>query len=186
MSTLLPAFERYPEEGRILGELVVGYGELELSFAHMVAFIAGDHDVTFKALYRARGEEQRINIGDALARPRLTAGPYRDHYDRTVSAMRHCTKIRNLFAHCQIGDDAAGLWFVALEENAKKHAIYDLGDLTQYTITLPMLQGYAKFFEFTKKSIEYLNFKWRHESGSLTKLHISKPREISKPRLPQR
>jgi hypothetical protein len=184
MSELLPAFGRYPEEGRLIGELIAGYGELEFSLAHLVGHISGNSDVTFKVMFRARGEEQRINVGDAMARPLLSPGNFRDHYERTISGLRHCLKIRNQYAHCQFGDDSArGLWFVALEEIAKENKPYDLAELTQTVIPVDLLNEQANYFVFVERSLGYLNHEWRFRAGKLSNQPVPRPPAIPKPPL---
>lgn len=181
MARVMPAFGRYPEEGRIIGELVSGYGELEFSLAHCVSQIVDNADVTFKVLFRVRGEEQRINVADGLARPLIGAGDFRDHFERTVAALRHCLKIRNQYAHSQWGDDNRGLWFVALEELAKENAPYDLGALTQKVIARDLLHAQEMYFVYVMQSLDYLNYEWRFRSGRLKTQPHRKPEEVQRP-----
>lgn len=183
MSLILPAFARYPKEARIIGELLAGYGELEFMFAHCVSEIIEDEDVAFKVMFRARGEEQRVILGDALARPGLPPGPYLDMFCRTVAGLRHCLKIRNQYAHCAWGDDSRGLWFVALEENAKGNTPYDLTTLTQKELPLEVLEEQENFFVFIKRGLTYLTFQRRFEVGKLSNQPAPAPTAVPLPPL---
>ena len=181
--SLLPAFTRHPEAGRIVGLLVTAYGELEFLLAHCVGEIIKSRDVAFKVMFRARGEEQRIVLADALARPTLTEGAYKTAFEQTISALRHCLKIRNQYAHCAWGDDARGLWFVALEENAKDNTPYDLTELTQHVLSLDLVREQEAFFLNTKLRLEALNFERQYQTGQIASPTVGIPAEIAKPAL---
>lgn len=183
MARILPAFSIHSEEGRLIGEMVVGYGELEILLAHLVGEITSNRDVAFKVMFRARGEEQRVILADALARPILPAGPYRDFFERTIAAQRHCLRIRNQYAHAVWGYDGRGLWFVALEEVAKDNAPYDLTSLTQKLLPLALLKEQWAYFVFTKTCLEYLNFERQLEAGKITASPVPKPPGMPAPPL---
>src|SRR3546814_10168398 len=99
MSTIMPAFDTFPQEGAIIGRLLAGYGEIELSLCMCVVQARDDHDMVFKAMFRPRGETQRIDVADALGRK-----PYEDAglgtpFGEVIGAARYCLKIRNPFSH---------------------------------------------------------------------------------------
>lgn len=179
--SLLPAFIRHPEESRIIGLLVTGYGELEFLLAHCVGEIIDNRDVAFKVMFRARGEEQRVILADALARPILSEGAYRTAFEQTIAALRHCLKIRNQYAHCAWGDDARGLWFVALEENAKDNGPYDLTELTQHVLSLDLLREQEAFFVHTKNRLGALNLARQYEAGKISTPSFGIQVEIPRP-----
>lgn len=181
--SLLPAFLRHPEAGRIVGTLVTAYGELEFLLAHCIGEIIDNRDVAFKVMFRARGEEQRVILADALARPILSDGAYKTAFEQTIAALRYCLKIRNQYAHCAWGDDARGLWFVALEENAKDNGPYDLTELTQHVLSLDLLHEQEAFFAHTKHRLEALNLVRQHEAGKISVSSSGIPTEISRPAL---
>ena len=52
----------------MIGRILVGYGELEYAMLTALAAILGDLNLTVKVMYRNRGEEQRLQIADALMR----------------------------------------------------------------------------------------------------------------------
>lgn len=178
---LLPAFVAHKEAGRIIGELVAGYGELEFMLALLVAQVINDQDTAFKVMFRARGESNRINVADALARPKVVAN--KDRYERTIGCLRHALKIRNQYAHSQFGYDGRGLWFVALEEVAMGNAPYDLGGLSQHEIPLSLLKDQEAFFVNVKANIDWLNFERQFGAGRLSTQPFAAPPETPKPPL---
>jgi hypothetical protein len=66
--TIMPCFDRYPEEGDVVGRLLAGYGELEIELCNCVAALSGNLDDAIKALFSQQGESRRINNADAMAR----------------------------------------------------------------------------------------------------------------------
>jgi hypothetical protein len=101
-------------------------------------------------MFRSRGETQRIDVADALARH-----PYRKlgigtQFEMAIGAVRHCLKIRNQYAHCIWWDDNTGhLAFANLEEMAKENAlITDLRGLNVRHLDVPHLEGQLGYFEY--------------------------------------
>src|ERR1700721_2673311 len=122
-TTIMPVFDRYPVEGRIIGRLLAGYGDLEFGLCTCVGMGIGDFDMAIKAMYRPRGESQRIEIADALGRKayhRLRLGTL---FEETIANMKVCLKIRNQFAHCNWHDIGGKLGFVDFQTIAEKNAI---------------------------------------------------------------
>jgi hypothetical protein len=50
--TIMPAFDRFVEEGNIIGRLLAGYGELELEMCACVAAVTNDLDAAIRKLNR--------------------------------------------------------------------------------------------------------------------------------------
>jgi len=55
MRTIMPAFGLFVSEAKIIGRLVVGYGELEVDLLNCVQVVFGDFDAVLKALFARRG-----------------------------------------------------------------------------------------------------------------------------------
>lgn len=179
---ILPVFSRYPDEGRIVGQLVTGWGELEFGLAHCISQITNDADMTFKVMFRARGESNRIVLADALARSRLTPGQHLDFYDRTLSGLKVCLKIRNQYAHSNwLDDPSRGLLFVALEEIVEANAPVDLGTLSQHPAPLALLEEQERFFEFIGQSLDWLNFEAQILGGRIKQNPFSRPKGMNAP-----
>lgn len=75
------AFAQFPEEGAIVGRLIVGYGQLEWDLCLLVGAALNDWETAVKAMFRSRGESQRLSLADALARQRVPAGKVRSVYE---------------------------------------------------------------------------------------------------------
>ena len=62
-----PAFLKYPEEARLLGELVLGYGELDISFCMMCGVATKRQFELLHAVNQVRSETARLDIANALS-----------------------------------------------------------------------------------------------------------------------
>lgn len=179
----MPGFDSYPSECDIIGRLVVGYGELEFSLAWCVSQIIDDPDSTFKAIFRVRGESNRIDIADALGIGHVPAGTERGMFERAIGGMRFCLKVRNQYAHSNWINSGSGLLFVNIEEIVKKPAQIDLGNLTQYQAELSILRQQRRYFEHVDACLSYLNFEAQKRSGKLKKNHYACPKALKTPPL---
>lgn len=181
----MPAFDTFPQEGAIVGRLLVGYGELELSLCFCVAEARNDLDMAFKAMFRPRGETQRIDIADAMGRV-----PYRDirlgtHFEEAISSTRYCLKIRNQYAHCYWTDDfGRQLGFATLEETAKANQpLDDISRIKISDIDLATLKAQEAYFVYTHRCITYLLHEFKVRAERLTKSPFSIPKKVSRPPL---
>jgi hypothetical protein len=120
------AFVDFPAEAALIGRMLAGYTDLELDLLHCVKSVRGDFDTVLKAMYRSRGETQRVEIADAFGRQAYRALGLGTQFEMAIGAVRHCTKIRNQYAHCVWWNDNTGqLAFANLEEIAKLHELVE-------------------------------------------------------------
>jgi hypothetical protein len=168
MSTIMPAFDRYQQEASIIGRLLVGYGELEFDLCLCIAQGSSDFDTTLKAMFRTRGETQRIDIADALGRRHFAKLKLVDRFSEAVADMRYCLQIRNRFAHCNWHDDANGqLGFVNLEEIAKEHKPALLDGLTIRYLNVSLLAEQEAYFRYVSRCLAFLNFEAQRRHGRI-------------------
>jgi hypothetical protein len=116
-----PAFERYPEEGNLVGFILSSFGELELTVCDCarVALRLGDYSI-LKVLYQLRATSSRIDTADGLMRPFYEKHGLVEDYDTAIKMLRYCLLIRNQYAHCNWADHhEAGLFFADLQTSAK-------------------------------------------------------------------
>jgi hypothetical protein len=66
--TIMPIFDACQEEGKIIGRLLAGYGELEFAICGCLAATMDDLNDAARIFYRVRGEEQRLHVADAMMR----------------------------------------------------------------------------------------------------------------------
>jgi hypothetical protein len=101
--TILHCFDPNQAEaqGKIIGSLLAGYGELELEMALCLIAATGQFDSSLQTLFATRGEERSINTADSLMQATYAAASLSAPYKKTISDMQWCRRIRNQYAHCQ-------------------------------------------------------------------------------------
>jgi hypothetical protein len=159
-------FERFSDEANTIGWLLMGYSALEIDLMNLCKW-ARDLDVAVKGMYRARGESARLQIADALARPHYRNLGLGSQFERAISAMGYCRKIRNQYSHCLWHDDNSGqLAFVDLEELAELNTVVvNLTGLTLYHVDVTLLKQQAGYFAYTEALIVWLNYEGRRLTG---------------------
>jgi hypothetical protein len=168
--TILPSFLNYPNEGTIIRNLLAGYTDLEVGLLRCIQVVrSGDFDAVLKAMFRVRGETNRVRIADALGR-----NPYRDlgledAFVRSIRTMEYCVKIRNQYAHCIWWADNTGkLAFANLEEVANMDAFAsDLKHLSSYHVDVPLLEAQETFYIYADELMNWMDCEARHRAGKL-------------------
>jgi len=165
VESIIPSLSNYPEEGQIIGRLLAGYGELEFEFAACLASALNeDRQTALRVIFRTKGEESRINIGDAIMRPKYDAIGLKDQYDAMLGALRFCKRIRNQYAHCHWLDyPERGLFFTDLEEPVKtsKGEIY----LKFRHVDVPLLMLQEAYFVYTNDWLGHLSHEYLKRAG---------------------
>jgi hypothetical protein len=146
---LLPIFHKYPDEGAMVGKILAGYSELEVSLMGCVIEVHGEVDTVFKVMYRNRGEKQRIDVADAMGRHTFDGLGLGAQFATAIGAMHYCRQIRNQFAHCQWWGDSSGyLTFLDLESVARENAkITSFRNFEKRRANLQLLEAQVAYFE---------------------------------------
>lgn len=164
-----------PDEMAMIGLLLTGYSELEVGLMHTVMAARMEFDAPYKAMYRIRGEEQRIKIADGLARHALLAlnENLGNQFAIAVAAMQYCRQIRNQYAHCQWWDgENERVNFIALEEAAKENRLFQsFTKIDIRSVTLSLLESQKEYFEYVQKMFQWIV----HQARVLNKLDKVSP-----------
>ena len=186
MRTIMPAFERHGKVGETIGRLVVGYGELEFGLLALVAAITDDMDTAVKALFRMRGESQRLQIADALARQRIEDAEIRRWFENTIGDIQHCLKIRNQYAHCnwidRPGTDEA-LRFINFEEIAKKNTPVDQSNLKEHVIDEGLVNVQMAYFIYVDDCLTSIRAELLKRAGKADYHPFLMPAKVPRPLL---
>jgi hypothetical protein len=163
-SIYMPAFDDFPEEGAAIGRLVVGYGELEFQVAVCLNSVLRDADTTFRAMFRLRSESQKLDVADALMRPKFTEIGLAKEYATGFAAVDRCRLIRNQYAHCHWLGFGMAVQFTNLEPIAKKKE----GKMVVrfQDIDLALLQKQEEYFGYAYEWLRFLS----HEADLRAKL----------------
>jgi len=180
--SILSPFLTFHQEAAIIGQLLAGYTTLEVGLMHCVQVVRDDFDAVLKAMFRPRGEATRIDIADALGRHFYHDRNLGTEFEMAISAIRHCRKIRNLYAHCVWYDDKSGkLAFVNLEELARSNTrLRDLTSLTVLHVDITLLNDQEQYFVYTDKILAWTNYEGRFRDKKISSNPLLKPRSPSK------
>jgi len=153
------AFAQFREEGEIVGRLIVGYGQLEWDLCLMVGALLDDWDTSMKAMFRSRGEAQRLKIADALARQKIPPGQLLSVYQATIADLDCCRKLRNQYAHTQWAVIAGNvLSFIDVEKAVGTNQVLNLGTAPNHLVTLSILRDQERFFAEVSHNLVALNW----------------------------
>jgi hypothetical protein len=182
---MFPIHNTFPREMSVIGRLMVDYGELELDLMNCVQVARSfDLNATLKAMFRVRGESNRIDIADGLGRTAYVAVNLETEFDSMIAAMKHCLRIRNKYAHAYWHDPDMGkaLCYVSVEELAKEPAeVRDLTALKFFFIDEELLLRQEAFFWYTRNLINQLNYQGRFNSGALKQQIFPLPAVVAPP-----
>jgi hypothetical protein len=181
---LLEPFVPFAAEGALVGKLLLAYGELENALCSCVAMARDDMDMVIKAMFRPRGETQRVEIADAIGRAPYRLLRFETQFSEAIAGMKHCLKIRNQFAHCNWHVAANRLCFIDMQEIAEKNAlITNLGGLTFHYMDAVLLKRQETFFQYVADCLIYLNFEGRVRAGKLPSHGFVAPKKVQPPPL---
>ncbi len=181
--TIMPSFQKFSAEAPIIGNLLAGYTDLELSLLNCVQVIRDDFDAVLKAMFRVRGETNRINIADGLGRDRYRMLGLETEFSQAIAAMRHCMKIRNQFAHCVYWDDNTGRLAIAYLEDAADtdEAVNNFDAMPVHHVDVALLSKQEAYFCYTNDLIAWLNYEGRYRSKKLAQPFGPFPAPVGKP-----
>lgn len=150
--TILRAFLQYPGEAAFIGRMLAGYADLEIDLMNCVQVVRADLDTVLKAMFRTRGETQRINVADAFGKQYYHGLGIGAQFEMAIGSVRFCLKIRNQYAHCVWWDDNSGqLAFANLQEIAEEDTLVtNLQGLTTHHVNVPLLTQQVEYFEYTQ------------------------------------
>lgn len=137
--------------------MVIGYGELDISFGILAGTAIYHRMPVLEALHSIRTEKGRIDISEALSRGPVTQMGLGDKYDYVVNALRYCLKLRNKFAHSHWGDIDGVLCYSSAE-----NAFTGPKTIKWFPLTLELLQSQEAYFEHTRLCILILTTAIEH------------------------
>ena len=179
----MPAFASFPQEGALIGSLVVGYGELEIDLALLVRWVIDDEDYAFRTLYGQRGESARITAAQTLTFTALRSHKHKNSFLEIIDALKFCLKIRNQYANSNWVNAPTGLHFTNVENVCQQPGKAKIGDLSLTAVHLNKLQRQERYFVYTQQLIEWLVFEFQLEHRAISTLPSQAPAKVSRPNL---
>ncbi len=182
---LYKAFEAFPEETNLIGQILASYTSLEVDLMNCVKSVQDDLDTVLKVIYRPRGETKRIEIADAMGYQKYLGLNLGKEFKESVSAAKYCVRIRNQYAHCIWWDDNSGnLAFANLEELAKlDDLITDLRGMSVKHVTAEILMEQLNYFEYVSDLLVWVLNEGLKNQGRQYFPIAHKPNAVNQPAL---
>ena len=171
------AFAQFPDEATLIGRMLAGYTDLELDLMNCVKSAREDLDTVLKAMYRARGETQRVEIADAFGRQAYRTVGLGTQFEMAIGAVRHCMKIRNQYSHCVWWNDNTGqLAFANLEEIAKLNdVVQDLRGMSVHHVSVQSLRSQFEYFEYASNLLIWVLHEANKKAGRPAIPNLAQP-----------
>lgn len=172
----------HPEESALIDRIVAGYGDLEYLLSHCLSTALGHRPSVFRAFFRMRGEQQRLEVADALIRHHYEEIGLKDEYTEAPGAMRWCRTVRNQYAHCHWAVNKEGrILFTNMEYPAKKAT----GEITfrMYPVDKTLLFSQENYCYYTLAWLYFLEHELKKLRGTIPSHDAAKPQIIVQPQL---
>jgi hypothetical protein len=181
MTIKFPSFDRYPQEGHLIGRMVTIYGDMEFDLMNCVASVH-DLDMALKVMFKPRGETNRVDIADALARSGYDKVGLGTEFSEVIGNFRFCLSVRNQYAHSQWFDaPSVGLGFVDMEDLANSKTHIGQKNLTVYPVDLPLVTAQANYFGYVQDCLRWLPNAYAAKTGRRRSFVLPKPAKVQQP-----
>jgi hypothetical protein len=176
---ILPSFDQFPEEGAIIGKLVVGFGEIELLLGTIAAGVTQDLDTMLRALYSNRTTGARITLAAEFSKPGMKKHNLEVEFATALNIVKQCHSLRNQYAHCHWAHDAkAGLFFTDLEQAASRATGFNWD---WKHVDKPLLTLQERYFDYCKDFLLFIDLEHLLRSGVRRGPSFSMPQEQALP-----
>jgi hypothetical protein len=162
--SLMPCFkpgEAY-EEGIIIGRLLAGYGEIEMTMCGCLVAVERIFDLPIRTIFGERGAKERIKTARRELQSDYANAGLSAELIEVLSDMEWCRQIRNQYSHCQWYWTAQdGLCFVNLEEVAHQPTMIIDPTANRHPVDVSLLEAQENFFWYVKEFFTHLASAYR-------------------------
>jgi hypothetical protein len=151
-----PAHHEFPQEASLIGLLVIGYSELDITLCHVGGLALGEKWAVLDALHKIQNEGTRLDVVNRLVRHVFKAKGYEAKFGEAIGAISFCKTIRNQYAHAQWKTGNGQLWFT----NPRRIKWVANGPIEWKPTSLPVLEAQEAYFEYTRKCLMWLEHQW--------------------------
>jgi hypothetical protein len=171
-------FNDYPAEGELISVMIAGYNELEFELSALLGYALTDINQGMRIFYRLRSESQRLQVADAIIRPRCETAGLSNDYAATYGALNWTKNTRNRYAHSQWASRGA-LCYFDMEEAAKTHSGVIHLDLKP--VDVPLLEQQVEYFRYASRWLTYVSDEYRKRTEQLTTHDSARPKQMKQP-----
>lgn len=163
IGSVLQPFDDFPEEGVLIGRILIAYGELDFELCICLGAALRSLEAAVRTLYRLRGEDSRLQVADALMREHFHSVDLKNEYEAMLGAIRWSKSLRNQYAHCHWIAYGDGLFFTDLDKVAKTA----IGQILHqfWNVDVPLLKRQEEFLDYTSAWLTYLRQELEKRTG---------------------
>lgn len=103
-----PALSRFPEHAALIGTLVIGYSELDISMVDAAGTAIGLRFPLLDAAEAVNSELTRIELVRRMSQKHFAHIGLEQQFLHAISCQDFCREVRNYYAHCHYADFDAG------------------------------------------------------------------------------
>jgi hypothetical protein len=190
MDSILTLLDRHPAERDLIGRIILAYGVLEVALMEAVkAALGGDVYTANRVLFRLKSESNRLEVADALVRPRYSEQNLGPAWEAAYAAFKFCKGIRNTYAHSAwISDEHGVLRFGDLEKSANTRM--GKSSTNFRPLTRAVLEQQFAYFTHADHLILWATDQYQTATGQERKLpegqFVLKPKKVPLPKLDSR
>jgi hypothetical protein len=190
MHSILIQLDNHPEERDLIGKIILAYGVMEVALLEATsAALDGNLTTAMRVLFRLKSESNRLEVADALIRPRFTKHRLGDAWHDAYLAFKFCKGVRNTYAHSQwVSDEHGVLRFGDLDKAAQGHG--EKGKIDMRPLTKGVLVKQFAYFTHAEHLILWATDQYQKKTGLPRKLpdgqFVIAPKRIPQPKLDSR
>jgi hypothetical protein len=185
--TIMPVFKSFQEEGKIVGRLLAGYGELEFRlFGCLAATMDNDADA-LRIIFGVRRAESRIQRADKQMR-----GAYRNvglhaDYLEAIADLNWCRLLRNQYAHSHWYEGRTktnrkfGLSILNLEKSAEAAVSGPFMTRRDY-INIGLLHQQEEYYIYLSDCLLFLEMEYQRLVEKIPGHSYVRPTRMPRPR----
>jgi hypothetical protein len=175
-----PAFAEDTKPGWLIGQMLIGYGEVEYEIASLLGAAYENAPLSLRAMFRMRGETARVQVADALLRPKCVEKNLQNKWDVALKAINYCKRVRNQYSHCHWYLEAGDLWFYNMEVAAEGNSDDFKFDFEH--VDLPLLMMQTAYFNYTRCCLIHLQNQFGFFGGKRDGESQEWPKELNAPK----
>lgn len=137
----------------LIGATIVLYGDIEfwmsMLFSNVLDEDENDDASAHRLFFRVQSEGGKLDIFDAMCRPKMRAKGLGSYYEPTYGAIKYAKKIRNQYAHARWAWNkvTGDILHLSFEEYAKAT---DANEIAAHKMTTELMASHVAYLQRTR------------------------------------
>lgn len=161
--TLASAFSA---ESVLVGQMLAGYGELEYRLSELVATLSQNATVHLAGVFKLASPAARLEVFDALLRPKAEELGLASKYAQTMDAVDYCRLVHSQYDCCHWSARNGKVRFLNMEEQAL--APKPGARLIWRETDIDLLTAQLAHFDYARVSLRHLQQTMNRARGAAT------------------